>query len=261
MALLNPVYVFIVPFLFVVTLPLAVFAGITTTLAFSVLIFRVIFVYLDIALSLVARSFAGLLKHKHGPFRHVSSSSDASAYNSLSPSASTSLLRRQRRRRPSTASVMSAGSATPASDVGLGLIPSVGAERDFEGIGGWRDGDENDDEVWTTINSRLELPDRQHNRNHHRTLSGGPTTPGEGSFLMMKGRTRSPEKKPLVLASATASGSTVVSNSTSPNSSRTRAPSASRVGHTGMAQSESYFPLIMSPKQSSRRTVPASGQF
>lgn len=108
----------------------------------------------------------------------------------------------------------------------LGLIPSVGAERDFEGLGGWRVGE---DEIWTTINSRSELPDRQHGRNHHRSVSGGPITPGEGGYLMMKARTRSPETKP-------------ARTSTSPNSSRARTPTGPRMGLAGKTI-EGYFPL------------------
>ncbi|KAK5998250.1 hypothetical protein PT974_00624 [Cladobotryum mycophilum] len=237
MALLNPVYAFFIPLLFGITIPLAVFAGITTTFAFSILICRVIVVYLDIAVSLVTRSLIGLTKNKNIYFQPQPSSSSSSVNsNTISPSASTTLLRRHRRRRRSSVGGVSAGTVTPASEVGLGLIPSVGAERDFEGVGGWRMGD--DDEIWTTINSRLELPDRQYSRNHHRTLSGGPTTPGDGGFLMMKGRTRSPEKK---------------QSPTSPNSSRIRAPSASRFGFTGMGQSESYFPMTITPNKGAKR--------
>ncbi|KAL7949880.1 hypothetical protein V8C42DRAFT_308866 [Trichoderma barbatum] len=240
MALLNPIYACIVPFLLITTIPLAIFAGITTTFAFSILIFRVFVVYLDIALSLVSQSLSHLTdgvtkSHLRPPLTSSSSSSIHSRNNSVSPSASSTLLKRHRRRRPSS-SVYSAGSATPASDIGLGLIPSVGAERDFEGVGGWRLGD--DDEAWTTINSRSELPDRLHDRNHRRTLSGGPTGAAEGGFLMMKGRTRSPEKRMVTSAS--------------PNSSRVRAPSAPRLGLSGASQNDSYFPLMMSPKANKR---------
>ncbi|KAL7788981.1 hypothetical protein V8C37DRAFT_387455 [Trichoderma ceciliae] len=241
MALLNPIYACVVPLLLITTIPLAIFAGITTTFAFSILIFRVFVVYLDIALSLVSQSLAHLSEisgskthHRFRPPRaSPSSSSINSRNNSVSPSASSTLLKRHRRRRPSS-SVYSAGTATPASDIGLGLIPSVGAERDFEGVGGWRLGD--DDDIWTTINSRSELPDRLHDRNHRRTLSGRPaSTPAESGFLMMKGRARSPEKRPMATPS--------------PNSSKARAPSAApRIGMAGTSQSDGYFPMMMSSK-------------
>lgn len=224
MALLNPVYAAIVPFLFIVTVPLALFAGITTTLAFAVLICRVLVVYLDIALTLVNQSLLGVkipLRLQQAAIRS----------NSPSPTrAGQSLSFRRRRRRPSSVSI---GTITPVHDASLGLTPSVGAERDFEGVGGWRTGD--DDAIWTTFNSRLELPDRQHNRNHHRSPSGGPTTPGEGGYLMMKRRNRSPEQATTKVP-------------TSPNSSRTRTPSATRISFAAQNHSDSYFPLSMSSK-------------
>jgi hypothetical protein len=140
-------------------------------------------------------------------------------------------LRRRRHRRSSSA-LSTAGTTTPISEKGLGLLPSIGPERDFEGIGGWRLG--GDDETWTTINSRLELPDKQHHgRNHHRSPSGGPTTPGEGGYLMMKGRNRSPGAKHLA----------------SPNSSRTRTPTGPRIAFANKSFLDSYFPsLKTSPK-------------
>ncbi|KAL7810410.1 hypothetical protein V8C26DRAFT_239893 [Trichoderma gracile] len=249
MALLNPLYAFVVPFLLVTTIPLAVFAGITTTFAFSILILRVFVVYLDIALSLVSQSLAHLTESSSAAkFHHPrpsssSSSSIHSRTNSVSPSASSStLLKRQQRRRRLSSSVYSAGSATPASDIGLGLIPSVGPERDFEGVGGWRlGGDDDDDELWTTINSRYELPDnnnnRMHDRNHRRSLSGGPAGAADGGFLMMKGRARSPEQRLVTPAS--------------PNSSKARAPSAPRL-MGGSSQNDGYFPMITTSKGTKR---------
>lgn len=57
MALINPVHGLVVPFLFMFTLPLAIFAGVTSALAFSVLMFRAAIVYLDIALAFVPQYF------------------------------------------------------------------------------------------------------------------------------------------------------------------------------------------------------------
>ncbi|KAL3955349.1 hypothetical protein ACCO45_010912 [Purpureocillium lilacinum] len=249
MALLNPVYAFMVPFLFIITAPLALFAGITTTLAFSVLILRVLIVYLDIALSLVPSYFKRhqrhpQSRHDHG-LRSVSPTATSSSAHSVNDYASpptptqqqVPLFRRRRRRPSSATSIVSAGSTTP---LGQRLMPSVGAERDFEGIGGWRagkDGDEDDDNAWTTINSRFEFP---YPRSHHnRTPSGGawPPTPGDSGVLMMKSRRNaSPDSRQ--------SGK----GPTSPNSSRTRTPSASRVAAAmTMGHGDSYFPLAMSP--------------
>lgn len=230
--LLNPVYAITIPFLFLVTVPLAIFAGITTTFAFSVLILRVLAVYIDIALSIVPQYLGG---RKPRYLEYAAASSPTTPSPTLPP------LRRWRRRRSSSA--LSAGTVTPVSDgaAGLGLMPSIGAERDFEGVGGWRVGD--DDNNWTTINSRLELPDRQHVRNHHRSPSGpsGPTTPGEGGYLMMKGgRTRSVDTR---------------RTSASPNSSRTRTPSGPHISFF-KGHSDGYFPSITtSPRVVKKVTI------
>ncbi|KAH6996568.1 hypothetical protein BKA56DRAFT_666773 [Ilyonectria sp. MPI-CAGE-AT-0026] len=236
MALLNPVYAFVVPFLFVVTVPLAVFAGITTTVAFSVLILRVLAVYLDVAISLIPHYLGGRKPrpyHPHPPrlealnaiTTHFSSSSNSTASNTP--------LRRRRRRRSSSA--ISGTSLTPAaSETALGLLPSIGPERDFEGVGGWRVAD---DDGWTTINSRLELPDKHHARNSHRPPSG-PTTPGEGPCLMMKSRAPSPETK---------------RTSASPNSSRTRTPSGPRIAFATKPLVDSYFPMLTASPKTSKK--------
>lgn len=250
MALINPVHTFIVPFLFVVTVPLAVFAGITTTLAFSILSFRVILVYLDIALSLVPQCFGTRKPHHYAAYtkrrdgRPVSPAASSSVHSGEfclgTPTPSQQQLppppmgRRHRRRPSSVTSIVSAGSATPIGDMAMGLMPSIGPDRDFEGVGGWRSDRDGDDDTWTTINSRLELPDRSHARNHHRSPSGGPVTPGDSGVLMMKARARSPEAMGM-------------RTPPSPTSFRTRTPSASRMSAISMANSDGYFPLAMSP--------------
>ncbi|KAL6860475.1 hypothetical protein ACO1O0_004503 [Amphichorda felina] len=240
MAVFNPVHALIIPSLCVVTVPLAILAGITTTLAFCVLIIRVLLIYLDIALSIVPQSLSGLtsrilLKPVETP--------PIPAPKLASPSP----LRRQypsnhHRRRRSSASVLS-GSTSSISERGLGLIPSVGPDRDFEGIGGWRVGGTEDDELWTSVSPRLDIPTRHHHH-HHRTPSG-PTTPGDGGYLMMKGRTRSPADR-----------GAHVRTSTSPNSSRARTPTGPKVAFTGMgiSQADGYFALSRntSPKATKR---------
>ncbi|KAM6508919.1 hypothetical protein FSOLCH5_011923 [Fusarium solani] len=250
MALLNPVYAFVVPFLFVVTVPLALFAGVTTTIAFSVLILRVLAVYIDVALSFVPHYLGGRKTRPYHPHNYrphhqfLDAPAPGSLFNNTSPSSSgstalESCLRRRRHRRSSSA-LSTAGTVTPVSEKAFGLVPSIGPDRDFEGVGGWRLG--GDDETWTIINSRLELPDKQHHgRNHHRSPSG-PTTPGEGGYLMMKGRAPSPTKR----------------TSASPNSSRTRTPSGPRIGFGNKSFVDSYFPTLKTSPKSIKR-LPAQG--
>ena len=53
MALLYPSYSLILPFLFIFTIPIAIFATITTTLAFSILLFRAILIYIELAFAVI----------------------------------------------------------------------------------------------------------------------------------------------------------------------------------------------------------------
>ena len=230
MAIFNPIHAVIIPSLCLVTVPLAILAGITTTVAFGVLIIRLLLIYLDIAISVVPQSLSGITKHV---FSQPISATAAPPPPRL---ASPSPLRRQQpsynhRRRRSSASARS-GSASSISERGLGLIPSVGPDRDFEGIGGWRFGGAEDDELWTTVSPRPDAPTRNHHH-HHRTPSGGPTTPGDGGYLMMKGRTRSPAE----------TGDNI--RTMSPNSSRARTPTGPKIAFTGIGigQADGYFAL------------------
>ena len=153
-----------------------------------------------------------------------------------------------------------------------------GIVRDFEGVGGWRlaseDKAEDDDSDWANINSRLELPlerarqQQQHrSQHHHRTPSGhsGAVTPGEGSWLMMKGtrtrgssgvvavgtdvadRERDVNWVPAVVAASSAR------TSVSPNSSRVRIGQGV-VTFTGGDRNDEYFPSTTSPKSARKAT-------
>lgn len=160
MALLNPVYSLILPFLFIFTIPIAIFATITTTIAFSVLLFRVALIYIELAFAVIPYYLLG----PKAISRNLQSAKPTPAPLSV----------RRRKRRSSSSSALSAGSITPvAGDGNLGLAQSVGATRDFEGVGGWRLGDASDDDTtWMKFNSRLELP-AEHGRRHHRSLTSG----------------------------------------------------------------------------------------
>lgn len=160
-ALPNPLYGFIFCFLFIFTIPLAIIASITTTFAFSILLFRVALVYIELALAVI-------------PYYTFGSQTATASVKAREPSPGVVQLLppRRRRRRSSSSSTLSAGSLTPgAGDVILGQ--SVGPARDFEGVGGWRIGDRSDEESsWTNVNSRLELP-ALHGRRHFRSLTSG----------------------------------------------------------------------------------------
>lgn len=288
MALLNPVYGLIVPFLFVVTIPLAIFAGITTTLAFSVLMFRVAVVYIDIAVNMVPQYVTGRRMYPFPRGYATSLLSTAAAASSIPPpspvdsragsghstpsptvAANRTPARHHRRRRTSGASFASIGSITPIEDGNsLGgsmrnsfmMVPSIGMDRDFEGVGGWRLNGKNadDDDAWTQLNSRLELPLDHQRRQHHRSPSGGgATTPGgTGDYLMMKSprATRSKEGSP---ESGAKRGRERKEKGAgmSPNSSRQRTPNGlpqMPPPLTAIDTDTSYFPPMASPKSSRR---------
>lgn len=204
MALFDYTYNFVIPFILLFSIPLAIFAAITTTLACSILLFRVLLVYAELAVAVIPHYLLGLATPKQS-LPHIKSFSNPAAVPA-----------RRRKRRSSGGSGASGGSLTPVgSDVNIGLNQSIGPQRDFEGVGGWRlDVPSEDDSLWTSFNSRLELP-ADHVRRHRRSLTSG-SMPGE----QRRGdRSYSPE-----------------ATMTSPNTSRARTPP------TPMTAGEGYFP-------------------
>ncbi|CZR62274.1 uncharacterized protein PAC_12171 [Phialocephala subalpina] len=176
MALLNPIYSLILPFLFIFTIPIAILATITTACAFSILLFRVILVYIELAFAVIPHYLLG-------------AKSTAKQLQRTRSLTNTSGGRRKRRRGSTSSNVSATGIITPvSSDSVMGL--SAGPTRDYEGVGGWRiDNPSDDDALWTKINSRLELP-ADHVRRHHRSLTSS-SIPGEGTSRV--NRSYSPE--------------------------------------------------------------------
>jgi len=219
--LLNPVYGLILPFLFIFTIPIALFASLTTFLAFSILAFRVVLIYIELALAVIPYYLLGT--------RTTSSLLQRSKDFQNQPTIPTA----RRKRRGSTSSSLSAtGSLTPvSSETLMGLSQSVGPTRDFEGVGGWRldKSSDDDDALWTGINSRLELP-ADHTRRHHRSLTGS-------SMLGDSRVNRSHSLEAMM------------------NTSKARTPPSSMVG-----LGEGYFPHIASsPKTLKRMPSVSSG--
>lgn len=170
MALLSPGYGLILPFLFLFTVPIAILAALTTTIAFSILLFRVTLVYIELALTIIPNYF--LDSSNPDPQRLLA--------GARSPSSESTPARRRRRRPSSTAAL--SGSTTPTP---IGSNPNSQNNnnaqqhvRDYEGVGGWHLGSpSSDDDIWTKINSRLELP-ADHGRRHQRSLTSG-SVPGQ----------------------------------------------------------------------------------
>lgn len=164
----NLLYAFVPPLLLLFSIPLAALAILSTTLAFSTLFVRVLIIHIELAL---------VVAHNH--FFNPTSTKTTRLPDKAS---SFSAHQRRKSRRSSLGSVGSEhGTITPkAGDTGsFGLITSTGIDRDFEGVGGWRFPDpEEEDSQWTSLNSRLELPAAvgELKRKHYRSLTSGSLT-------------------------------------------------------------------------------------
>lgn len=271
MAGISPLQLFIIPFVFLFALPLAVFAGVTTVLAFFVLYFRLTVAYFDVGLEtirfLVLGNSAGAYNSNNRRLVVVGESIGAAATTTTSTGSALSSLRASRASSPEgrRRSINSngngngngkqrRGSLTPSS-----AAPSAGYDRDFEGIGGWRidgkrpgsengqrgDGgvdDDDDDEQWYNLNSRLELPDPRH---HVRSRSGGAVTMLPGTGLPYHHIDANVKVRPGGLARAGSVSPNGLRMTPSPNSSRSRTPNSAwhSTGFSKLDNGDGYFPL------------------
>ncbi|KAI1798878.1 hypothetical protein F4811DRAFT_546799 [Daldinia bambusicola] len=236
MAVFSPLQFFIFPFLFFVALPLALCAGFTTILAFMLLFLRLFLVYFDVGLETLRYVLVGhAARTRYIANRRTPSGTPP---HSSEPSPPSSPEARHRRRRSKMQGSFSSGSTTPQNGFdGLVLTPTAGLERDFEGVGGWRldsmdvDADAADDQQWYNLNSRLELPDRQH---HFRSHSGSAvSSANSGLGLYMKGA-----NVPAVY------GPEGIRLYASPNSSKSRTPTNGRPRSFTKLDDDEYFPKL-----------------
>lgn len=200
--MLSPLHTLTSPLIFLFSIPIVFFACFTTVLAFSVLFFRVALIYIDLAIAIIPYWILGASKAlaDHSTIEQIKFASPTSPTVPMSA-------RRRKRRTSSSSNLSAAGSITPtllsAHNSTLGLSASVGPARDYEGVGGWRleNPSEEDDALWTKINSRLELP-ADHIRRHKRSLTGS-SVPHKGEvrrgrkdtedmIVMNSGRARTP---------------------------------------------------------------------
>ncbi|KAH6673564.1 hypothetical protein B0J14DRAFT_591049 [Halenospora varia] len=212
MPMLSPLHTLTLPLIFLFSIPITFFACFTTALAFSVLFFRVALIYIDLAVAIIPYWILGASK----VLAHPSTIEQIKFASPTSPTVPTSA-RRRNRRTSSSSNLSVAGSITPTllspHNSTLGLSASVGPTRDYEGVGGWRldNPSEEDDALWTKINSRLELP-ADHVRRHKRSLTGS-SVPHKGEvrrgrkdvedmIVMNTGRARTPPTPGMTTAPA-----------------------------------------------------------
>lgn len=226
----SPLQLFVLPFVFLVALPLAFCAGATTILAFLVLFLRLFLVYFDLGLETLRYIIIGHATRT----RYVTSrSTPAMTPGSTSPTpipspmTPTPFRHRRRAKRPGSAGNGSISSASGLEGVFAGSTPSIGLERDFEGVGGWR-WDSVNEQQWYKLNSRLENPYRRH---HFRSQSGGAVLSGSAvpGLLPKRGfvtASHSPERSRLA---------------PSPNRSALRAPAINKPQGLTKADQDDYF--------------------
>lgn len=188
----NPLYLLGPPLLFLVSFPLAIFAAITTSIAISLLTVRVSIVYFELGIALV---HAYLFPE---PAKPVS----RRAVPPPSP---------PRFRRTSTSSQdiapvprLYTKSGSSASLINVNQMASA---RDFEGVGGWRyyEGEE-EEAIWMGMNKRLELPlalppGRRHQRRHTGEEQRSSGSPEALRMSPLQSRTRTPQRTPKRTAS------------------------------------------------------------
>ena len=159
----------IVSFLSLLTIPLALLAGFTTFAAIVILFIRVSVVYVDFVVSLIPTYIFGRRTYD-SRIRNAKPPPILAASPSLS---STSTYTRRRYGRAPTMGAISPEPFAPVTEHAVDLTTTPGMDRDFEGLGGWRD---DDDDHWVTLNSRFRLGDgagTSGQGHHYRTLSGG----------------------------------------------------------------------------------------
>ncbi|KAF1850815.1 uncharacterized protein K460DRAFT_400856 [Cucurbitaria berberidis CBS 394.84] len=168
----NPLYA-VAPFaLFLISIPLATFAVVTTSLAVALLSCRALVVYFQLGVALVNAWLFPLLPKSSSLYHSPSAASPGR----LSPT-------HQRNRRSSNGSSASQDTTIPSAHTSRlrgksgsfsSIIGTSEITRDFEGVGGWRvPGDEDEEALWMGINSRLQLPADVPIRRHKRSLTGG----------------------------------------------------------------------------------------
>ena len=170
---LSPIIISLSLFL----IPLAFF---TTFIAFSALAIRVMAIYIELFTALLFDHVRNVSSNSRKPTRFAPQRSRSSASSS-------------------------SGARTPRLSNSMYATNPGAMDRDFEGIGGWREpsADEENEKQWLNINSRLELPALppsrdERRRRHHRTLTSGSSASEKMAFVAPDGR-RSRPKSAIVL--------------------------------------------------------------
>jgi hypothetical protein len=168
----NPLYAVAPMFIVQVSVPLAAFAIFTTFIAVSLLAFRGLVVYTQLGVALLGAWLSP------SPSKPVALS--LQSQNTPSPERNSPPRNRTRRSSTNTSVTSSQDTTVPTprltqkSGSFTALLGGSELSRDYEGVGGWRDpGNADEEALWMGINSRLQLPAATPSRRHQRRHTGG----------------------------------------------------------------------------------------
>lgn len=148
------------PALLLLSIPLATFAVVTTALAFWTLLFRVSIVYVELFLALL-RAYITPAQPSVIELPPLSPIKERAIHKRRANSSASSLGGTETPKNP------------PTKSESFASLVGTGQNRDFEGVGGWRvSGNEEEEALWMSMNSRLELPAAPARR-HERSFTGG----------------------------------------------------------------------------------------
>lgn len=184
----NPLYAFAPLVLLIFSIPLALFATFTTSIALTLLFLRASIVYVQLTVAIIG---AWIIPTPSKPYKLPPNPPLLTS----SPKRSSPTSRRHHR--SSSVSATSSQETILASTRGPHLhrksesftafMGSNDMTRDFEGVGGWRvAGDDDEEALWMNMNSRLRLPlapaPATSTRRHRRSLTGDATPPQRWSW-------------------------------------------------------------------------------
>lgn len=204
LSLWSPIYA-VAPFVLLsISIPLAFFALVTTSIAIALLSLRALAVYFRLAIAIVGAWLSPSPPSKYSPPRRsrpVPASARHSPKSVHQRSRRTSITGTASIQGPAVYSAQSPNFLQRKNNSLTALIGTSELTRDFEGVGGWRvTGDDDEEALWMGINSRLELPAETPTR-RRRLSHTGAASPGQrvsvGSEILRMSPVQSRSRTPV----------------------------------------------------------------
>jgi hypothetical protein len=175
----SPVYA-VAPFVLLsISIPLAFFALVTTSIAITLLSIRALAVYFHLAIAIVGAWLSPSPPSKRNLPRRarlVPASARHSPTGVRQHSRRTSITATASSQDPPDYPAQKTNFLQRKNNSLTALIGTSELTRDFEGVGGWRvAGDDDEEALWMGINSRLELPAEIPTRRRRISITGTPS--------------------------------------------------------------------------------------